>query len=232
MSYFTSNQEFSKDATHFFHFLTGFSTHTKLDKLFMSPAQIKPKLLKLIENESRHKERGRIILKANSLVDVDIIKALYTASQKGCKIDLIVRGICCLKPQIKDVSKNIRVHSIIGKYLEHARIYYFKHDKIRCYISSADLMPRNLVRRIELMTPIQDKILSDKIEQILLLQLSDNTLRWELKEDGNYVKIPTIQKKVDNHTILENYVDKIHNKTKKSRPNYINRLTRRLLKDS
>ena len=232
MSYFTSKEVFSTDATHFFHFLTGFSTHTNLDTLFMSPTQIKPRIIKLIEEESKHKEAGHIILKANSLVDMDVIKALYIASQKGCKIDLIIRGICCLKPQVKGISDNITVSSIIGKYLEHARIYYFKHDKCRCYLSSADLMPRNLVRRVELMTPILEESLSDKIEQILMLQLSDNDLRWELQIDGEYIKVPALGKSVNNHDILEEYVNKLHNKNKKDTPNYISRLTNRILKDS
>ncbi len=148
ISYFTSKEEYAKDATSFFHFLTGFSTYTKLDTLFMSPTQIKPKLLRLIEKESSYSKEGHIILKANSLVDQDIIKELYKASQAGCRVDLIIRGICCLKPGIEGVSENITVHSIIGKYLEHPRIYYFKHAKTTCYIASADLMPRNLVRHV------------------------------------------------------------------------------------
>jgi len=232
ISYFTTKETFSTDATHFFHFLTGFSTHTKLDTLFMSPTQIKPKLIKLIEKERKHGPEGHIILKANSLVDTDIIKALYVASQKGCKVDLIIRGICCLKPGIKGISENITVSSVIGKYLEHARIYFFKHDKVQCYISSADLMPRNLVRRVELMTPILEETLTQKIEQILMLQLADNALRWELQVDGNYTKVPPLGKTVNNHCVLEEYVNKIHDKTKKETPNYVSRLANRILKDS
>ena len=231
MSYFTSKEVFGIDATHFFHFLTGFSTHTKLDTVFMSPKQVKPKLIKLIEKECKHGADGHIILKANSLVDTDIIKALYLASQEGCKIDLIIRGICCLKPKVKGISDNITVSSVIGKYLEHARIYYFKHEKVKCFISSADLMPRNLVRRVELMTPILEETLSQKIEQILRLQLSDNTLRWELQVDGNYTKVPPLGKTVDNHSILEEYVSKIHNKAKKETPDYVSRLANKILKD-
>ncbi|NOR55238.1 MAG: polyphosphate kinase 1, partial [Sulfurovum sp.] len=232
MSYFTSKETFGTDATHFFHFLTGFSTHTKLDTVLMSPKQIKPKLLKLIEKEAKEGKRGHVILKTNSLVDKDIIKALYTASEQGCKIDLIVRGICCLKPGVKGVSENITVSSVIGKYLEHARIYFFKHDKVKCYISSADLMPRNLVRRVELMTPILEDNLTQKIEQILMLQLADNTLRWELQSDGNYTKIPPLGKEINNHCVLEDFVSKIHDKTKKETPDYVSRLANRLLKES
>ena len=232
ISYFTAKEEFSEDATSFFHFLTGFSRTTKLKTLFISPTQIKPKLLKLIDKESRHGKDGHIILKANSLVDSDIIKALYRASQNSCKVDLIIRGICCLKPQIKGISENITVSSIIGKYLEHPRIYFFKNDKVKCYISSADLMPRNLIRRIELMTPILEDRLKDKIEQILMLQLSDNQLRWELQEDGNYIKVPLLGKSVNNHNILENYTNKVHSKIKKETPDYINRLANKMLKDN
>ena len=232
ISYFTSKEAFGNDATHFFHFLTGFSTYTKLDTLFMAPVQIKPKLIKLIEKEGKHGKHGHIILKANSLVDKDIIKSLYLASQEGCKIDLIIRGICCLKPGIKGVSENITVSSIIGKYLEHPRIYYFKNNKVNCYISSADLMPRNLIRRIELMTPILEEKLTQKIIQILMLQLADNQLRWELQEDGNYVKVPLLGKAVNNHEVLEQYVNKIYDKTKKETPNYVSRLASRILKES
>ncbi|WP_294951766.1 RNA degradosome polyphosphate kinase [Sulfurovum sp.] len=232
ISYFTSKEAFGNDATHFFHFLTGFSTYTKLDTLFMAPVQIKPKLIKLIEKEGREGRNGHIILKANSLVDTDIIKSLYKASQAGCKIDLIIRGICCLKPGIKGVSDNIAVSSIIGKYLEHPRIYYFKNHKVNCFISSADLMPRNLIRRIELMTPVLEEKLAQKIVQILMLQLADNQLRWELREDGNYIKVPLLGKAVNNHEVLEQYVNKIYDKTKKETPDYVSRLASKILKES
>ncbi len=232
ISYFTSKETFGNDATHFFHFLTGFSTYTKLDTLFMSPVQIKPKLLKFIEKEGKFGKEGHIILKANSLVDTDVIKALYQASQEGCRVDLIIRGICCLKPAIKGISDNITVSSIIGKYLEHPRIYYFKNNKVKCYIASADLMPRNLVRRVELMTPIVEDSLTQKIKQILMLQLSDNQLRWELQADGSYNKVPLLGKAINSHTILEEYIKKIHDQTKKETPNYVSRLAKRMLKDT
>ena len=198
----------------------------------MSPVQIKPKLIKMIEKEGKYGKNGHIILKANSLVDTGIIQALYRASQVGCKVDLIIRGICCLKPGIKGISENITVSSIIGKYLEHPRIYYFKNNKVKSYISSADLMPRNLVRRIELMTPIIEEPLSQKIEQILMLQLADNALRWELQEDGTYTKVPLLGRTINNHNVLEEYVNKMHDKTKKETPDYVNRLANRILKES
>ncbi|MDD3592223.1 MAG: RNA degradosome polyphosphate kinase [Sulfurovum sp.] len=232
ISYFSAKESYVKDATNFFHFLTGFSNYTKLDTLYMAPTQIKPKLLRLIEKESRHGKEGHMILKANSLVDQDIIKALYKASQEGCRIDLIIRGICCLKPGITGVSDNIMVHSIIGKYLEHPRIYYFKHAKTKCFIASADLMPRNLIRRVELMTPIGEEHLTQKIIQILMLQLADNNLNWRLQSDGNYVKVPVLGKSINNHKILEEYTNRIHNKSQKETPDYVNRLANRLLKES
>ncbi len=238
LSYFTTRKDFNSDATRFFHFLTGFSSYAKLQALYMSPLQIKQKLLKLIEKESEYENEGHIILKANSLAHPEIIKALYKASQKGCKIDLIIRGICCLRPNIEGVSENITVSSIIGKYLEHPRIYWFKHDEVGCYISSADLMPRNLDRRIELMTPIYDKNLSERIEQILNLQLADNQLRWILQSNGDYEEksIEEEQKPINSQELLEKYVNKIYDQTRKHNStkgnNYVKRLAEKLLKES
>ncbi len=230
-SYLTSKSDIGKDATQFFHFLTGFSSFTTLQRLYMSPTQIKPKLLKLIKQEAAYGKEGMIVLKANSLVDADIIKALYRASQAGCRIELIIRGICCLRPGIEGVSETIRVSSIVGKYLEHPRVFYFKHDKIGTYISSADLMPRNLVRRIELMTPIEESGLKEKIGQILKLQLADNVRRWELQSDGNYLKVPTTGKAIDNHAVLENYTKRIHDKSSKETSEYVKRLAQKMLKE-
>ena len=232
MSYFTSKVEFNTDVTTFFHFITGFSDHSKLNTLTLSPEHIKPKLIAMIEHEGSHKEKGLIILKANSLVDPDIIQALYKASMKGCQIELIIRGICALKPGLKGISENISVYSIIGKYLEHPRIYYFKHDENKCYISSADLMPRNLVRRIEILTPITEPTLMQKIKQILSLQLQDNVLRWKLKSSGEYKQVKQNDDKViNNHEILEEYITKMHNKSKKETPEYVQKLAKKVLKD-
>ena len=230
MSYFTSKNDFNKDATKFFHFITGFADHISLKKLIIAPLSIKPKLLSLIEEEATHKEAGLIILKANSLVDPDIIQALYRASINGCKIELIIRGICVLKPGIKGVSENISVYSIIGKYLEHPRISFFKHDTYQCYISSADLMPRNLIRRIELMTPIEDASLQQKIRQILSLQLKDSKLRWKLKNSGEYKQVKQEGESVNNHDILEDYVTKIYDQAQKDISQYSRRITNKIIK--
>jgi len=238
ISYFTSKREFCNDATRFFHFLTGFSTHTRLEKLYMSPTQIKPRIMELIEKEASFGKEGHIVLKANSLAHPEVIKALYKASQKGCKIELIIRGICCLRPQIEGVSENIRVYSIIGKYLEHPRIFWFKHDEIGCYISSADLMPRNLDRRVELMTPIFEKNLKERIEQILTLQLADNILKWELYPDGSYKRVKSKEsKKINSQEVLEKYVSKLQERSRKRQENsnsdnYFKRLAEKLLKES
>ncbi|MFA5455611.1 MAG: RNA degradosome polyphosphate kinase [Sulfurimonas sp.] len=210
MSYLTSKDEITTDMTRFFHFLTGFSKKGKLNELYMSPSQVKPKILSLIQNETRRKTEGRIIAKLNSLVDDDVIKALYKASQAGVKVDLIVRGICCLKPGIEGVSENIRVISILGKYLEHARAFYFKNDEAGVYISSADWMPRNLTRRIELLTTIKDQKAKEKIVQILKLQCADNSLAHELQSDGSYIKVKNDgTKAINNHALLEDYVNRV-----------------------
>ncbi|ABB44855.1 Polyphosphate kinase [Sulfurimonas denitrificans DSM 1251] len=211
MSYLTSKDEITSDMTRFFHFLTGFSKKGKLNELYMSPSQIKPKILSLIQNETRKKSDGEIIVKLNSLVDDDVIRALYKASQAGVKINLIVRGICCLKPGVEGVSENIRVISILGKYLEHARAFYFKNDEAGVYISSADWMPRNLTRRIELLTAIKDPKAKEKIIQILKLQCADNSLAHELQSDGSYIKVKQQEdtKAINNHVMLEEYVNKV-----------------------
>jgi len=212
ISYFTSRTEFRADSISFFHILTGFSKNKKLNNLKMSPNQMKDSLLDMIKKEREKKTNGRIVAKMNSLVDTDIIKALYKASMDGVKIDLIIRGICCLRPGIKGISENIRVRSIIGKYLEHSRIFYFKNSSPQAYISSADWMPRNLEKRFELMVPIYDNILSSRIKDLLNLQLGDNELAWELQSDGTYkqIQIDEDTKVINSQEYLENYINKIY----------------------
>jgi polyphosphate kinase len=233
MSYMTSKDEITNDLTRFFHFLTGFSKKGKLNELYMSPSQIKPQILSMIQNETKHGRDGQIIAKVNSLVDDDVIRALYKASQAGVKIDLIVRGICCLKPSIKGVSENIRVVSILGKYLEHPRVFYFKNDKAQVYISSADWMPRNLVRRIELLTAIKEEALKEKILQILKLQCSDNSLSHELQEDGSYKKVDKGDSKtINNHKTLEDHVNRVYKANKKETTSSVLELASRLFIES
>jgi polyphosphate kinase len=219
ISYFTSRSEFRADTITFFHILTGFSKNKQLNNLKMSPFQMKESLIEMIKAEREKKEDGRIIAKMNSLVDVDIIKALYKASNEGVKIDLLIRGICCLKPGIKGVSENIKVKSIIGKYLEHSRIFYFKNSTPGTFISSADWMPRNLEKRFELMVPIYDQELSSKIKELLNLQINDNELSWELQSDDKYTKVgkPKDVKSIDSQSYLENYINKIYKANTKSR---------------
>jgi polyphosphate kinase len=188
--------------------------------------------LSLIQNEARKKANGRIIAKLNSLVDDDVIKALYKASQAGVKIDLIVRGICSLKPGIEGVSENIRVISILGKYLEHARAFYFKNDEAKVYISSADWMPRNLTRRIELLTAIKDEKAREKIIQILQLQCADNSLAHELQSDGSYIKVKNDGIKIiNNHKLLEEYVNKISKAATKESATSIEQLAARIFSE-
>jgi len=235
ISYLTSKDKIANDLTRFFHFLTGFSKKGKLNELYMSPSQIKPKIISLIQNEARQAKDGHIIAKINSLVDEDVIRALYKASQAGVKIDLIIRGICCLKPNIKGVSENIRVISILGKYLEHPRVFYFKNDESQVYISSADWMPRNLVRRIELLTAIKDKKSKERIIQILKLQCSDNRLAHELQNSGSYIKVKPVSadaKEINNHKLLENFVNKVSKATKKETPQKMQEIASRLFMDS
>ncbi len=234
VSLLTCRDSFAKDTTTFFHILSGFSKNKKLSDLKMSPTQIKPKLTALINAEEKAGKDGHIILKMNALVDTDIIKALYSASKAGVKIDLIVRGICCLRPGIEGLSENIRVKSIIGKYLEHSRVFYFKNAEPTLFISSADCMPRNLERRLELMTPIHEKALQEKLFEMLQLQIRDNTLSWNLNSDGEYTKVQRGQEKmINNHIILEEYINKIYTTMKKdTTSSKAENLAKKLFKES
>ncbi len=205
ISLFSSRDILTKDATKFFHHLTGFLKGTNLNTLFVAPTQIKQNLLKLIEAETNKKSDGEIIAKANALIHPEIIQALYHASMAGVKINLIIRGICAIRPNIKGVSENIRVISIIGKYLEHTRIYYFKNSNPKVFIASADLMPRNLDRRVELMTPILDENIAKRLYEILKIQINDNILSYELLNNGEYEKIETKkgEKSINSHLLME-----------------------------
>ncbi|ELR99306.1 polyphosphate kinase 1 [Gloeocapsa sp. PCC 73106] len=187
---FSCRDDLGADLTDLFNFLTGYSRQKSYRKLLVAPVSMRDRLVGMIQREIEHCRNGgtgRIIVKVNSLVDAEIIKNLYEASQGGVQIDLIVRGICCLRPGLEGVSENIRVISIIGRFLEHSRIFYFHNGgNEEVYIGSADWMPRNLDRRVEAVTPIEDREVFKDIQEILGIMLSDNRQAWELKSDGTY----------------------------------------------
>lgn len=191
---FTSDKDICDDVTEIFNYLTGYSEKKEYKKLFVSPINTRTKFLELIDREIRNVKKGKkgyLIFKFNSLVDSSLIAALYEASKQGVKIDLIVRGICCLKPQVKGLSENIKVRSIIGRFLEHSRIYYFYNNgNEEIYLSSADLMQRNLDRRVEVTFPIEDNDLKKNIlNNVLIKFLEDNTKSRVLNSNGTYERL-------------------------------------------
>jgi polyphosphate kinase len=191
---FTSKAEFGEDASALFNLLTGYSQGHEWKKLVVAPMHLADRIIALIDRERRHAEAGlpaRIIAKLNAVVDPTAIEALYAASRAGVRIDLIVRGICCLRPGIPGVSDNIRVISIVDKFLEHSRIAYFQNgDNPEVFLSSADWMPRNFRRRVEIMFPIEDARLQNRIvDGILGVSLMDNVKARVLQADGSYSRV-------------------------------------------
>lgn len=190
---FTCSEAIGEDATAVFNMLSGYSEPLSWNRLIVAPIWLRKKFLKLIHREIKHAKEGRegrIIAKMNSLCDKKIIEALYEASAAGVQIDLIVRGICCLKVGIPGVSENIRVRSIVGNFLEHSRIFYFYNDgQPEMYMGSADWMPRNLDRRVEILFPVEDENIRKSVYHILEVELADNVKAHLLNEDGKYEKI-------------------------------------------
>ncbi|HAC64921.1 MAG TPA: polyphosphate kinase 1 [Cyanothece sp. UBA12306] len=185
-------EELGADLTDLFNFLTGYSRQKSYRKLLVAPVNMRDRMIAMINREAEHcqnGESGRIVAKMNALVDPQMIATLYKASQAGVKIDLIVRGICCLRPGLEGISDNINVISIVGRFLEHSRIFYFHNGgKQEIYIGSADWMTRNLSRRVEAVTPIEDPTLVQELQEILGIMLADNRQAWELQSDGNYIQ--------------------------------------------
>ena len=190
---FTCNEAYGEDATAVFNMLSGYSEPATWNKLVMAPLWLRDTFVTLINREISHAKEGKeaiIVAKMNSLCDKEIIEKLYEASNAGVKINLIVRGICCLKTGIPGVSENIHVSSIVGTYLEHARIFYFYNNGLEdIYMGSADWMPRNLDRRVEIIFPVEDEVLKLKVKHILDVQLSDTLKAYEMTQEANYVRI-------------------------------------------
>ncbi|MBD2546105.1 polyphosphate kinase 1 [Planktothricoides raciborskii] len=184
--------ELGADLTDLFNFLTGYSRQRSYRKLLVAPVNIRDRMEALIDRETEHAKNGyhsRIVVKMNALVDPKIILKLYQASQAGVQIDLLIRGICCLRPGVPGLSESIRVVSIVGRYLEHSRIFYFHNrGEEELFIGSADWMPRNLNRRVEAITPVEDPDLMKDLQEILGIMLSDNRQAWDLQADGTYVQ--------------------------------------------
>ncbi len=188
---FTCNENIADDTTELFNFLTGYSEQDYYKELLVAPINMRKRLVELIEEEIESNKKygnGRIIIKVNSITDPEMIKTLYRASCEGVKVDLLVRGICMLKPGIKNVSENIRVLSIVGRFLEHARVFYFfNNGNSKIFLGSADLMERNLNRRVEIIFPIKSTLIKNYIlRNIIELQLNDNVNARILKSDGKY----------------------------------------------
>ena len=211
LGFFTCDEQIGRDVRDVFNLLTGYAPAQSYEKLVVAPKHMRHKMVELIEFERDQAKAGkpaRIIAKMNSLEDPYIIQKLYEASKEGVKVDLIIRGVCRLIPQKEGLSENIQVHSVIGRFLEHSRIYYFSHaGKDLFYIGSADWMHRNLDARVEILTPIEHSDLKKYLQFMLSIYLRDNDQRWVLQEDGNYIRAEKKkgESRIKTHTVLMNH---------------------------
>ena len=191
----SADPDLGSDVAELFNFLTGYSRQRRFRRLLVAPVGLRSNIIRMIRREAARPVGGRIILKINSLVDPEIVEALYAASQAGTEIDLIVRGLCSLRPGVPGLSDRIRVRSLVGRFLEHSRIFRFGPDgaALEYYLGSSDLMPRNLDRRVEAMVPVLDPALQARLGQFLDVELEDDVLAWALQADGSWSKVPMVR---------------------------------------
>jgi polyphosphate kinase len=193
---FTCNAEITEDLVEMFHYLTGRSLQRNYRKLIVAPVEMRERFMAMIQREIEHRAAGRpaqIIAKMNALEDRKICRALHEASKAGVQVDLIVRGFCCLRPAVPGLSENIRVISVVGRYLEHSRIFYFRNGAENpidgaMFIGSADWMYRNLLHRVEAVVPVEDRGNRERLWEILQVLLNDNRSAWDMRPDGSYVQ--------------------------------------------
>jgi polyphosphate kinase len=191
---FTADEDLGADVADMFNFLTGLGRPSRFRKLLVAPLGMREGIIDEIEQTAAAHQRGeeaRITLKLNALVDRRVIRALYRASQAGVPVDLNIRGICCLRPGVPGISETIRVTSVLGRFLEHSRVFAFRRgDETRVLVGSADMMPRNLDTRVELIAPVEDETLRDDLLDTLERSLADDTGAWELRSDGTWARRP------------------------------------------
>jgi polyphosphate kinase len=202
----TADPDVTADVADLFNYLTGYSRQRGYRRIMVAPITLRSRVVDMIRQQGALGPDGRICLKMNSLVDLEMIEALYEASVAGTPIDLVVRGICCLRAGVPGMSETVRVRSIVGRYLEHSRIFRFGGDQAgegaRYFFGSADLMPRNLDRRVECMVEVADPLLQARLQEILAVNLLDDVLAWNLQPDGTYQKLPTVEG-VETHRTLQ-----------------------------
>jgi polyphosphate kinase len=192
VSLLSADSDLGADVTELFNLLTGYSRQSRYRKLLVAPTNLRAGIMQLIAREAV--VGGRVIIKVNNLIDQEIIDALYTASQSGAQVDLLVRSMCSLRPGVPGLSERIRVRSIVGQFLEHSRIFMFGNGgRPEYYLGSSDLMPRNLDRRVEAVVPVTDPRLCKRLQQILDISLADDLLAWELCVDGSWRRVPAVQ---------------------------------------
>jgi polyphosphate kinase len=208
----TSDPEIGADVAELFNHLTGYSVEERYRRLLVAPNHLRRQLLELIEQEAAHGERGRIAMKLNAMTDPEVIEALYAASNAGCASDLVIRGVCCLRPGVEGMSERISVRSILGRYLEHSRIYRFANgagvDRPLTLIGSADVMQRNLDRRVEALVPVESDVHQRRLKGLLDTLLADDALAWELGPDATWRRregddLVDVQRRIAEHTTAE-----------------------------